>query len=301
MVISCYCLDSCILYPHFKFTDFENIVTIEAPEMPLMAGNTYSISCVVRTDVQGTVEWVDSIGTSVSSSSTLSVHDPLTIGNITTLNLHFNPLHTSHGDQYTCISKVDILQSVKSASEDVIVQSEFCVYAQIFHLVVMIKFSSMAVPIPAITVSRTPEITPIYTTSLLKLTCDADVDKAVDTPVEISSMWTGPEGVFSDGNSTEVTVTTALRKRLVATLRSLESSDSGLYVCEASVNPVSTSAYIVASNETSSQPLTIVVGKCVLNNRMHECTCVAYNARLVILLCICSTERLYQSQLHPAC
>ena len=136
----------------------------------------------------------------------------------------------------------------------------------------------MAVPVPVITVSRTPAITPIYTTSLLNLTCDVNVDKAVNTPVEISSMWTGPEGVFSGDDSTAVAVTTfdtEKQKTLVATLDSLESSDSGSYVCEASISPVSTSAYIVASNESSSQTLTIVIGKCVLNNRMHDC--IAYN------------------------
>ena len=97
--------------------------------MPLTAGNTYSISCVVTADVQGTVEWADSTGSSVTSSNDLSVRDPVINGKTTTLTLHFNPLHTSHGDRYTCISTVDVLQSVKRASEDVIVQSECCACA----------------------------------------------------------------------------------------------------------------------------------------------------------------------------
>ena len=78
--------------------------------------------------MQGTVEWVDSTGSPVKGGSDLSIDDPVTSGNKTTLTLHFDPLHTSHGDQYTCISTVDILQSVQRVSEDVMVQSEFCAY-----------------------------------------------------------------------------------------------------------------------------------------------------------------------------
>ena len=128
--------------------------------------------------------------------------------------------------------------------------------------------SSIAVPKPTISVSQIPATTPIYTTSMLILTCDIEVDKAVDTPVEINSTWTGPEGVLSSDNSTTTVAPfeTLRRTRIVVTLESLESSDSGAYLCEASINPTSTSAYIITSNETSSRSLNIMICKCVNTN-----------------------------------
>ena len=107
-----------------SLTDFENTVTIDAPSMPLTAGNAYSISCIVKAEVKGTVEWVDSTGSPVINTNHMSVDDPITIGNKTTLTLHFDPLHTSHGDEYICVSSVDILQSVQTASTDIIVESK---------------------------------------------------------------------------------------------------------------------------------------------------------------------------------
>ncbi len=75
------------------------------------------------------VVWVGPDSSEVVSGGDISVTGPSTVGNITTMDLTFSPLHTSHGGEYTCtaditIPSVDINSVTGSASSDVIVQSK---------------------------------------------------------------------------------------------------------------------------------------------------------------------------------
>ena len=90
-----------------------------------MAGSVYSLVCTVKV-VDGLVVVPDVVwmkdgrvlvnGTNTTLTRTVS-------GGNSTLNLTFNPLLTSHGGQYICLSTISQLGLVASNSTNVVVQS----------------------------------------------------------------------------------------------------------------------------------------------------------------------------------
>ena len=93
----------------------------------------YTLTCTVTVVenlvAQPTVEWLDSNNNTVSGSD-ITVGSVMSSGNgMFTLTLEFNPLHTSHGGQYTCRATHDNLgitinNPTGSMTEEVIVESE---------------------------------------------------------------------------------------------------------------------------------------------------------------------------------
>ena len=93
--------------------------------MPVMAGDFLVLTCHVRSDDPSIVEWLDPNGVPVRNSDLIFVDGPFVDGNKTTLHMYFRPVHTSHAGVYTCRSSVTLSDSVKTASHNVTVQSEF--------------------------------------------------------------------------------------------------------------------------------------------------------------------------------
>ena len=92
------------------------------------SGGTYNLTCTVEANVPQTVQWLySSNGTAVTNVSGITMGTQRTTGSTTTLILSFNPLHTSHGEQYTCQSTTDTPPSTVTATKDVTVQGEYIV------------------------------------------------------------------------------------------------------------------------------------------------------------------------------
>ena len=90
--------------------------------------------------------------------------------------------------------------------------------------------------------SSSPKLTPILSESSFTLTCTVELNPAVDVPVTVNTVWTGPDGA---------NITSAARPERksftlytsVNTFHSVDSVDSGNYTCTASVeNGVKVSA-----------------------------------------------------------
>ena len=103
-------------------TELLHNVTITSSGAPI-SGGTYNLTCTVETNVPPTVQWLySSNGTAVvTNGSNITVGTERTT-NATIFTLSFNPLHTSHGGQYTCQSKIDTPPSTVNATRNVIVQ-----------------------------------------------------------------------------------------------------------------------------------------------------------------------------------
>ena len=106
------------------------IVTGEPAGTDPSAGESYTLTCTVEVVeglvVRPDVEWLDPDNNTITNGGDITVGSQETSGTITTLT--FNPLHTSHGGEYTCRAKItieDISVDVTSReSFDVIVQSK---------------------------------------------------------------------------------------------------------------------------------------------------------------------------------
>ena len=99
------------------------------------AGESYLLTCttevvqllgLIRTP---DVEWLDIDNNVVATGGDITVGNPGTSGTTTTLTLTFNPLHTSHGGEYTCranitIQEISIIDLSNTDSMDIIVQSK---------------------------------------------------------------------------------------------------------------------------------------------------------------------------------
>ena len=105
--------------------EFENIVTITEQPMPVMAGESLVLRCIVRSDDPAIVQWLDPNGVSITNDGFMFVDGPFIDGNKTTTSLYFSPLHTSRAGVYVCHSDVMLAESVESASHSVTIQSKF--------------------------------------------------------------------------------------------------------------------------------------------------------------------------------
>ena len=91
-----------------------------------LSGETYNLTCTVEANVLPTVQWLySSYGTAVTNGSDITVGTQRTTGSTTILTLSFNPLHTSHGGQYTCQSTTDTPLSTVTVTRNVTVLGEY--------------------------------------------------------------------------------------------------------------------------------------------------------------------------------
>lgn len=106
------------------FTELAHKVEITGPANPLSAGEKYSLTCTVTSDLPPSVKWLGP-GNHAVDGSDVSVRmlEPVTQGNTTTLVLYFDPIKTSHGGTYTCTS-ISNLKLKKQSSTHVKVQSK---------------------------------------------------------------------------------------------------------------------------------------------------------------------------------
>ena len=105
-------------------TELNNRVAIQGPSNPLLAGNSYTLTCVATADITPEVRWTDPSGNSVEGGEGLSVSGPFVSGDTTTLSLTFSYLRTSQAGTYSCLSIIDTPTSVQRDVRDVTVQSE---------------------------------------------------------------------------------------------------------------------------------------------------------------------------------
>ena len=96
----------------------------------------------------------------------------------------------------------------------------------------------------------------LYTEDDLTLTCTIELDEAVDTGVDVTVVWTGPNGALSGTVPSTISNTTY---QSIVDITSLEMSDSGVYTCNATASPNGT-PFVIAS-EATSNTTQVAVGK----------------------------------------
>ena len=104
--------------------ELNNRVEIQGPSNPLLAGNSYTITCTATADITPVVRWTDSGGNPVEEGEGLTLSGPIVSGDTTTLRLTFNYLRTSQAGTYSCLSIIDTPTSIQRAIRDVTVQSK---------------------------------------------------------------------------------------------------------------------------------------------------------------------------------
>ena len=105
-----------------------------------------------------------------------------------------------------------------------------------------------------------PDINQLYTTDSLVLTCIIDLIPEVDSLVAINSQWRGHSSltdrerrvIVSELEGVQLTYQTTV------TFTSLKSSDSGSYICSATVSPLSEN--LIGSHSTEEN-VAISVGR----------------------------------------
>ena len=104
----------------------------------MIAGSVHSLMCMVKV-VDGlvvvpVVVWMKDGGILVNGSNIILTRT--VSGGISTLNLTFNPLLTSHGGQYTCAANISDQNVTNSLRVNVSVQSVFNIQYTVLHVIV---------------------------------------------------------------------------------------------------------------------------------------------------------------------
>ena len=106
------------------------------------------------------------------------------------------------------------------------------------------------VPEPTISILRVPEHPLVlFTTDSLVLNCVIELIPEVDSYIAISSQWSGHSSlrdsaervIVADLEGGQLTYNTSV------TFNTLKSSDSGSYMCSATINPIAESMNVIGS------------------------------------------------------
>ena len=125
-------------------------------------------------------------------------------------------------------------------------------------LVTYYYFFSHCISIVSISVYATSQpvriIRPIG--SNVTLTCTVELSPAVDVPVTVNTVWTGPAG-FRTTNTAQPVMGSSTTYITTAIVRSFGRDRSGNYTCTATVS----SMFPVLSFSSQSEPVLITTGK----------------------------------------
>jgi len=247
--------------------DLEHTVTI-SESGTAVSGHNFSLTCTVDVSIPPVVQWIYPNSTVITNSRWITVGTLVRANTITSLTLIFEPLVTSHGGQYTCHSKVDVVSSARNSTRNVAVQSELvhtlCAHCFVFQIWInFVCVLSWLVASPYLSTTREPNGT-LYVNQIVTLTCTATLPQHVDTSVTVVVTWTGPR-VWS-------TITMATQETYIntVTVNTLQTTDSGSYTCSAIARPDVSSTFVTASTNTTSVLNIVVVGKTQLTQSQAE-------------------------------
>ena len=118
---------------------------------------------------------------------------------------------------------------------------------------------SLPVPSPEVMVSSSTE-SELVSGSPLSLTCSIQPrgDSSVDTPTTLMSSWDAPNITYDRDN-------TANETSVGLVISSVQTADSGDYICSASVTDSSDSVYVVDSDPATDM-VNVIVSKSVSAN-----------------------------------
>ena len=109
----------------------------------------------------------------------------------------------------------------------------------------------------------------------MSLCCGSQLSPYVDTPVNVTNMWTGPMGSGLPGNTTDFAGGTYQSS---VVLTSLAPEETGIYVCSVTVSPAD-SLYVTGTINSNTIEGSVCV--CV-------CTCVCVCAHFHVCMCECT-------------
>ena len=99
-------------------------VQVEGSSSPVLAGSKYSMTCTVTFDLPPLVKWLDPLNNEVNGSDVSMTTITIEEWNTTTVVLQFDPLKTSHGGVYTCVSLISQPYLYKEVVKTLTVQSK---------------------------------------------------------------------------------------------------------------------------------------------------------------------------------
>ncbi len=236
-----------------------------SPDSTVLAGSSHTLRCQgVRGDDQadGTtleVEWFNPDGVPISEETNGVMITGVTkiTTNATLISyLSFPTLHTSQAGPYTCIVRHTIPDT---AITDRIILNSSVVTVQSKPLslavYVVMNISPSPVNAPHVMISASRSATLYEGTTDQILCCMITPDNAgVDTPTNVTRDITGPV----DDN--RVTANDTISKGVIIVkeaIHMLSLSDTGNYICTATVDSVPNNAYIVPATNTATLDITV--------------------------------------------
>ena len=244
----------------------------------LYAGTVFTLTCEVElvsevnTSVTISTSWSKD-GAPLNGSQRITVDSMATNGTVTTGNLQFSPLSTSDRGQYTCTGRVvastvevdvsnsdSIVVNVTSMFSPVLcsgIHVHVCMCTICLHVIIISLCPS--VPAPAVSVSLNTN-GPVYQGTVLVLSCTATVDSAVNTGFTVNITLTRDNDTLN-GRYVNITETSdsELEFSRVVEFRPVNTTDSAIYTCTASIAPTASDSDSVLASMSNTSTVNITV------------------------------------------
>ena len=221
-----------------------NITALGRP----VAGSTYTLMCTAmvwgNTSIILPVTWMNSNG-AVPIGPTISIRN----GSIT-----FSPLLTTNSGKYSCGFTLALTPGCAKYISLVVQSKHICTCTVTLCVHSLLYF--FPVPPPAVLVTTIPTVGPFYAGTKALITCCIQIDKAVDIPVVVDTVWIGPQGpVHNDSRSTISASHSAMSYNTTLQINPLGISDRFLFQCIWNVS--SGNPYILPNINFSQYPFVI--------------------------------------------
>ena len=243
-----------------------------------VAGDILSLTCTVTTVenlvLPPHVEFLNTSGEPLEQQDIIIIGTPSTEGVITTLEITFLTLLTSHGGQYICRATINIPQvttgrNVSSESiVDVIVTRKSLHYDILLHLLYLVCIFDVIVPSPMVLVTLGDNSAVAYAAIDYCLVCQINFNTTlVNTAVDVLVSWINEEGQSA---TTDIRISasdtvghTDDGYSSVLTFSPLSLTDSGEYICSVTITPPESGQSFVIDSSPVQDTYTIidVIGK----------------------------------------
>ena len=117
----------------YFLSDLEHTLTVSSDNNPVLAGTRLTFTCkaVVSRPVQ--LKWLNSDGSIINSTTSVTLSDPVVEGRTTTITLTLDPLKTGHAGIYTCVLFIDKPHLIITTSHKLFVKSKIVNIAFIMY------------------------------------------------------------------------------------------------------------------------------------------------------------------------
>lgn len=241
-------------------------VTIETSSNSTIAGDCFNLTCFASVFPNNLIsEPVLSWNGPGEHANNVEV-----LAGMSSVTLSFSPLRTSNGGVYVCSVSLIIQDAgvnLTTARTTAITVQSKCMQYLTMCAIILILISFVSVPQSYLNITGHPRDTNFFVGIDLTLSCNIELNSAIDSPVRVQSDWQKNGTIIELERSGRIALTNATivsQRFYMSTLRfnPMDDIDADLYLCTVTVSPID-ETYVSESSTSVVRNIRDILGKLI--------------------------------------